>query len=180
MENKPQSDSPSRWQPKVGRNTKLTPELMYKLAAHIASGQYVETACGLCGVTSASFRSWTRKAKEIEERLGENEPATGEEELFLSFLSALTSARAESVARSVANIKAAGKSDWRAEAWYLERTEPALFGSVERHVHEFGKSSDEQLVAETARLLGGDLAQALGKALGTRSGETETEDQERG
>ena len=43
----------------------------------------------------------------------------------------------------------------------------------ERHVHEFAKSSDERLVTEAARLIGGDFAAALGEALGVGTEETD-------
>lgn len=156
-----------RWQPSRGRRTKLTPELVNEFSIYIRSGQYVETAAKLCGVTSASVRSWTRKAQEIEEYLGEDEPETDEEKLFLSFLSALSCARAEAIARSVMSIKLAERTDWRAAAWYLERTAPDLYGSLDRHVHQLSKLSDEELVAETARLFGADFATQVGSALGT-------------
>jgi hypothetical protein len=151
MPDNPESPIPA-WQPARGRRTKLTPSLVTELSTYLRSGQCMEIASQLCGVTSASVRSWTRKAEEIQERLGEEEPSTEEESLFLSFLAAVSNARAEAVARAIMHIRLAERTDWRAAAWYLERTRPDLYGSVQRHKHALDKLSDEELIAETRRL----------------------------
>ena len=165
------------WQPKIGRRTKLTRELLHEIAARLAGGLYFETACQLCSVTPRSGFAWLAKAREIQARFedAEEEPTDPEQALFLQFLHAVENAKAEAEARSVLGIRDAGKTDWRAHAWYLERTQGDKYAPKERHVHEFAKSSDERLVAEAARLIGGGYAQALGEALGIRP-ETATTD----
>lgn len=176
MEN---SSTAGGWKPRKGRKTKLDNELLFAITAHVASGQYFETACRMAGVHPASGYRWKERGERLLSEHPDDYPEDPEDRLFCEFCEALASAHAESVARSVVDIKKAGASDWRAHAWYLERTRPDLYGSVERHVHQLGKSSDAELVAEAARLFGRDFAQTVGSTLGTGSGATEAEDQGR-
>jgi hypothetical protein len=159
----------SAWQPSHGRRTKLTPELIEEICVYIAEGQTLQDASELCGITSKSLQNWRAKAEEIEKRLGEEDPETDEDKLFLSFFSAYKHARAQANAERVRYIRAASITDWRAAAWHLERADPAQYGTVQRHAHEFTKYSDEQLVAEAARLFGEGFSSALGSALGVGS-----------
>jgi transposase len=164
-----QTQTPPGWQPKTGRRIKLTRELLHEITARLAGGLYFDTACRLCSVSPSSGYGWLARGRALAEQYPDDLPEQAEESLFLEFLEAVENAKAEAEARSVLGIREAGKTDWRAHAWYLERTQGDKYAPKERHVHEFAKSSDERLVAEAARLIGGDFAQALGQALGVSS-----------
>ncbi|WP_395144228.1 hypothetical protein [Armatimonas sp.] len=168
----------SGWQPKTGRRLKLTRELLHEIAARMAGGLYFDTACRLCSVAPRTGFYWLEKGRHVQEKYSaDEEPEDSEELLFLHFLQAVENAKAEAEARSVLGIRDAAKTDWRAHAWYLERTQGDKYAPKERHVHEFAKSSDERLVAEAARLIGGGFAQALGEALGVEAqAATDTDD----
>lgn len=166
------------WQPKTGRRTKLTPELIHEISARLAAGLYFETACRLCSVDPATGYRWLARARQVRKALADDEePTTTEDSLFCEFCEAVMNARSEAEARSVLAIREAGKTDWRAHAWYLERTRPDFYATKERHANEFAKLTDEQLVAEAARLFGEDFSSALGAALGISSeASTDTDD----
>ena len=172
-----ESSKQTGWQPKTGRRTKLNRELLHEISARLAGGLYFDTACRLCGVTPRSGFAWLAKAREIEARFedAQDDPTDPEEALFLQFLHAVESAKAEAEARSILGIREAGKTDWRAHAWYLERTQGDKYAPKERHLHEFAKSSDERLVAEATRLFGGAFAAAVGEALEVSSEATATD-----
>lgn len=162
-----ESGKQSSWKPKTGRRTKLTPELIHEIAARLAGGLYFETACRLCSVDPATGYRWLARARQVHKTLAEDEePSAPEDILFCEFCEAVMNARSEAEARSVLALREAGKTDWRAHAWYLERTRPDFYAPKERHANEFARLTDEQLVAEATRLFGEDFSSAVAAALG--------------
>lgn len=55
--------------------------------------------------------------------------------LHVVFSVLLTHARARAEAAHVRNIRTAAQQDWRASAWFLERTRPQEFGRIDRVEH---------------------------------------------
>jgi hypothetical protein len=53
---------------KNGRKTKLTPELQATIVEKLAEGVSVAAACGMVGITSATYYSWVRKPRNLEQR----------------------------------------------------------------------------------------------------------------
>lgn len=103
---------------KVGRPSKLTPEVQDKIVRAISTGNWLDTACAYAGVDSSTVRRWIAK--------GESEDA---EPVFREFCTAIKQAKAEAEIRAVALIqKAAQDGTWQASAWYLERSFPDRWG----------------------------------------------------
>ena len=92
------------------------------LINRIKAGSYIKSACQAEGISESVFYHWIQKAE------GTMECPDGERrEIYISFLESLKIARSQYVCDTTARIDRAGKKDWQALAWILERTDPALF-----------------------------------------------------
>lgn len=98
------SETPKR---KRGRPTKLTPELIERVASVVRVGNYLDTAARYCGIDKVTFYSWMKRGH--AQKSG----------LFRDFLNALEEAQAAADVRDHAHIAQASKKDWRASAEHL-------------------------------------------------------------
>lgn len=90
----------------------------------LETGCSIETAAGAVGVSKRTVYDWLAQA---EEHADSEAPPAGVEK-FLHFSHAVTRAREQVVEFALGGILEAGKSDWRAYAWYLERSRPQEYG----------------------------------------------------
>lgn len=96
----------------------------------------VEGAAAAVGIHVSTLHDW--QARGLVEESGR----------FHEFSKALACARAKSEASLAAMVAQAGKTDWRAAAWILERRFPFQWGrplAIAREVEEMMKLSDEEL-----------------------------------
>lgn len=100
-----------------GRPTKLTPELHTKFIECLRAGNYLETAAAVIGVESRNVRHWIAKG-------------TRGLEPYRQFALDVQRVMGESETTAVAMLRAHGRKDWRALAWWLERTRPKQFGQT--------------------------------------------------
>lgn len=132
----------------TGRPTKLTPELTGRIAAVVRDGNYLITACQICGISKQSFLNWMSR--------GEEEAGNGRG-LFFDFMCAIKKAEAEAEAERLARITEAGKGgqlskvitytrkdgtevqeetftipQWLADMTTLERRHPERWGRKDR------------------------------------------------
>jgi hypothetical protein len=129
--------------PKIGRPTKLTPEVEKKIRACVGMGMPFARSAMAAGVSYTAFKEWVARGKAGEEP-------------YASFAAALKEAKADGEAMLLGRIvKAAGDDQWQAAAWILERRHPESYGRRDR-VEVTGKKggpvqvdarklSDEQL-----------------------------------
>lgn len=82
------------------------------IIADVRAGVPAETAAQRAGVSTSAYYEW----------------ASREEPRYVEFAEAIQVARAHAEAQAVANIRIAARNDWRAEAWFLERTRPRQYG----------------------------------------------------
>ncbi len=112
----------------MGRPTKLTPAVSAAICESVKGGVYIETACQANNISTSTYYRWLDKA---------DDPNAGDE--FREFRDASARARAEVEARHVSLIDQAARGpvlgDWRAAAWYLERSFPTRYGRQERIEH---------------------------------------------
>jgi hypothetical protein len=97
--------------------SKLTPARTRKIIALISEGSTIEVACAACGISARTYRRWAATP---------NDAST--DNRYAAFAAAAEIARAEAEAKAVRMIRTSGREDWRAWAWYLERSHPDRWG----------------------------------------------------
>lgn len=130
--------------------TKLTPEREARLVQLLKAGQDRHAACASVGLCARTLRNWLAKGEEGDERWSE-------------FARKVREAEAECETRAVVQIQIAGKKDWRALAWWLERRFPLRWSDA--------KGAQAQLQGERESML-----DALVRTLQKRGLEDATED----
>jgi hypothetical protein len=104
----------------------------------VRGGAYMEHAAAYAGVAESSLYLWRAKGREW---IGvESDEVPDEVRLYVEFSEALEKARGTAIVASVGRIREAGQGtparegraardpDWKADAWWLERTMPDKFG----------------------------------------------------
>jgi hypothetical protein len=142
--------TPRKRKPKaIGRPSKISqivrvmvPEKNGKLRAHyitvaaafvkvLATGCSFETAATTVGVSKVTAYDWISRGEEVRDM----EPVPADAEPFLNFANDVARAREQVVTLALAGVLEAGKADWRAFAWFLERSRPQEFGRQTRIDH---------------------------------------------
>jgi hypothetical protein len=93
-----------------GRPSKLDPERAKRFFTVIRTGATIEAASALAGVAVRSIYNWLEKGR------------AGRKGDYVQFLRAFELARAEGEITMISAIRTAGRQDWRATAWILERS----------------------------------------------------------
>ncbi|MBN1403746.1 MAG: hypothetical protein JW942_04680 [Opitutales bacterium] len=121
----------------------ITEETIRLVGEHAAGGNTQETIAALCSVSLSTFEKWLGFGKSINESL-ESDSSVKEvlDELrispqsalmYLRILRAYKKGKASASQRAIREIMNAGQRDWKAMAWYLERTDPQHFGRATRY-----------------------------------------------
>ena len=97
----------------MGRPDLLDSDKAAALITHLSIGNNIETACELANIGTTTYFRWMQ--------IGAEEDAP---ERYREFRERSTRARAEAEARNVVIVQQAARTDWRAAAWYLERSKP--------------------------------------------------------
>lgn len=139
---------------KVGRPS-LLPEVREDFLKYLRAGATIKDACGIVGIHVATYYGWLER--------GEADVEAGVESDYSEFFEASTHARAYARASAVAHIRTAMSDDWRAAAWYLERSDSENWGRQEKVEHsgelrqrvrvELDKLTDNEL-ADLERIAG--------------------------
>ena len=91
-------------------------QLVEALCDSIATGMYVNLACQSVGISTSALSEWKKK---------DNKAYT----LTIKFGKRIQIAEAKAIERRIKRIEEAGENgSWQADAWYLERRYPHLFG----------------------------------------------------
>ena len=98
-----------------GRNIKLNKDLKNETVRLIRSGIFTKTACQLVGIGETTFYRWIEMGKKGIEP-------------YREFWESIKKARAVAEVKHVEQIYRASFTDWRASAWWLERTHPNRWG----------------------------------------------------
>lgn len=121
----------------MGRQTKLTFELINQAKKLISAGNHTKTVCEYLGIGESTWYRWLDKGREHKGDLCEQ------------LLKAVKSADATAEMRAVTGIMAAGKNNWQALAWFLERKYPDRWGK-KKHEEEGIEN-----INKLARVVGG-------------------------
>lgn len=156
-----------------GRPTRLTTKLAHDIADVVASGNHFNVACEYHGVPEGTGHRWLAKGSDPDAP-----------PMYRDFREAVTRARAQAEAGSVARLRQAGMggqvverrtvhkadgsteviervagADWRAEGWFLERSQPKRWG---RRLVEVSGPEGEAIPLEVRNTALDRVAQALG------------------
>lgn len=120
----------------LGRPILLDPDLATTVSSLLRRGMTQTDACDAAGLARSTFYSWISRARTLRDRIatpdteGPIQPSdlTAEEVQLLDFLDAVTGARARAKGDALGAIRAGMADDWRAAAWFLERSFPAEYG----------------------------------------------------
>jgi len=150
-----------------GRPTKCTPEVIEDFAKYMGAGLYLEEACDLVGITSATGRNWRNWGEEALNAAGNDLEAVPEEKRpYAEFFAMVHAEAAKALARNTALIQQAAQKavdgDWRAAAWFLEHRRPDTWGKREQKTTLAGDPENPlQHEHRFADLGPGDLARLL-------------------
>jgi len=149
----------------MGRPSKLTPARRLAIVERIAAGATPEVAAECEGVDGATHYRWMQRG------------ASEEEGDYRDYREAVTRARAEQEQAMLADIRDAltpgehGGPDWRAKAWYLERTQRGRYGAsldvsakvedaLERAIERLRAELDPATFERVVRILAGEGGEA--------------------
>lgn len=115
---------------RVGRNAPdINADRVKTLIASLKNGAYIETACTYAGIGSSSVYRWLERGRAENERLEEGEKPDANETPYWEIWESIEKARSEATLRNITLIQsAASDGSWQAAAWFLERTNPRLYG----------------------------------------------------
>jgi hypothetical protein len=123
--------------PKPGTVLKDPSHYIQSITNALRLGMYLETAVILAGTTKDTFFEWMRR--------GNKEPFGPYREL----LDAVNKAVAEGEARHLANIDRAGRNQWQASAWMLERRHHSKWAKRETQRFEHANADDKPFKVTT-------------------------------
>lgn len=107
----------------------LQSEKVPQLLKALQSGCDLETAANFAGLPVNDVFRWIERGQREAESQSAGAKPKDSEASFLELWTELRKARAEAVIRNVAHVQqAASKGDWKAAAWWLERSVPEKFG----------------------------------------------------
>jgi hypothetical protein len=121
-----------------GRKPKLTFDIQGRIVALVRAGNYLETAAGVCGVHRTTLFRWLEKGE--QQTRGK----------YHDFGHAVRQAQSECVARTLMVISKEAQNNWKAAAWYLERTARQGYG---RQHNPGGREAAEQILAQLEKTL---------------------------
>jgi hypothetical protein len=122
-----------------------TPVARWQLIVdRIRAGIPIEPAVESTGTGLSTFYRWQERGRD---RVEDRKPKRAEPR-YREFVDAVTRARAEAEALHVSYITKAAAEDWRASAWYLERTRSERYRRRDT-VHQAGPADGDPVPSPT-------------------------------
>lgn len=100
---------------------KLTDKLCDEICNDIKAGVPIDHASISHGITRQTFYNWYQKGEEAK---------SGK---FKKFYDKVEEAKSIAITLRARRIYKAGETSWQADAWWLERVDPANFGRKDHH-----------------------------------------------
>lgn len=125
---------------RLSPQSKLTEEIIARLATLVRAGNYIATACAAAGVPRQSFYAWLRRGESTA-------PGDG---LYRKLKTEIDQARAEGEAALVTRITLEAQRNWAAAAWMLERSYPDRWARPSQREKSTSESGAEPDVEQTS------------------------------
>lgn len=135
---------------KVGRPSKLTPDVTKRFLDAVRLGSPYELACKYAGITYDTLINWRKRAENNEQD-------------YSQFFESLSLAEGQAVIQWLAQIEKHSQADAKWAAWKLERRYPNEFGRQDKLTIDVNKL-DSDIDRELAKLAAGSQAQTFGEA----------------
>jgi hypothetical protein len=90
------------------RKSSYNESVKNRIVEALQKGHFISEACALAGISTQSFYKWYNLGVEGDAR-------------YTDFSDAIDEAQAQAVTDALTDIREAGRDDWRAAAWFLER-----------------------------------------------------------
>lgn len=131
--------------PRGGRPSLLTPELIAEVATFLPRALYTSTVCGVLGISRQSWYYWMRRGEKESRRLERRPDAVPRESeaIYLEFFVAVRRSLAEAAIEAVAVIREAAHTHWQAAAWLLERRYPERWSIQRRELIKLRREMKE-------------------------------------
>ena len=117
---------------RIGRKSKLTPELTERICDFIRKGNYISTACQIVGIHKATYYNWLEQ--------GETDIEAGIDSMYADFVKAVKKAEADAEEELVKMVRNAAPKNWIAGMTLLERRHPDRWGRRDRHQVEVNET----------------------------------------
>lgn len=117
---------------KVGARSLLTDAVRERLMTSLGSGAFQADAAMFAGISKGTYFGWLARGLKERERLesDDREKPNADETPYLELLNAVEIKRMEAKMSALGEIRKAGKRDWRANAWFLEKSYPKEYGAA--------------------------------------------------
>ena len=93
---------------KRGRKTIYNEAIKNRIVEALVKGHFISEACSLAGISVDTFYRWYNLGVEGDQ-------------VYSEFSDAIDEAQAQAITDALTDIREAGRDDWRASAWFLER-----------------------------------------------------------
>lgn len=119
----------------------LTPEILDRIEELLDEGNYEKTVYQLMEINPRTWEYWKHEAGKIQDQIDEGTLKYSSlkmgDKRILRLLQICKKGRAKAIQKALTNINRAGNdpAHWQANAWYLERVEPELFGRKQKVEH---------------------------------------------
>lgn len=105
----------------------LTAALQDQIVQHLASGSFYDETMRAVGIGITTFYVWMEKGRQAKAKAEAGRDLEPNEVTYMDFEAAVEQARGRAAVHAHATIRAQMARDWRAAAWYLERTNPRRY-----------------------------------------------------
>jgi len=117
---------------RVGRPLSLTWDMLIEIKQKLFEGLFQKHVFESMGINKGTWDIWKQRGAEVRKSIQDKQikynDLNANEEKFLYFLYLVDSGKAKAIERNMKNVQSAGKTDWRASAWYLEVVDRDSFG----------------------------------------------------
>lgn len=111
----------------------------------LKGGADIRTASQFAGLNYSTVYMWVERGQRENERVEAGLGSSDDEQAYLDLWQRMRKARAEAVVRNVAQVqKAAQQGDWKAAAWWLERTVPEHYAQKRNEPKRLVSGDDVQ------------------------------------
>ncbi len=110
------------------RRLTLTPDVHAKVREALDAGAYQTDAAAYAGISPRTYWSWLERGRAAVDRIEAGEDVDETDEALAAFLHMVDGSRARVTVELAGCIREAAARDWRAAAWWLERSHPETYG----------------------------------------------------